>query len=118
MEVFYNGKGLNNDGDTTTTRVLGVGLKTSVTSWCTSDAKAYTSQLSSIECKATGSAGNYTFDTSAIKNGTNNLSKIATALYVLDDTGTKSKYPAFYWAQDYKDVTDSKVTGTDYENGW
>ena len=72
-------------------------------------------------------AGNYTFPDTADKNGSDNLSQIAAYLptqtdssnnYYTDDTGTAARYPAFYFGINYKDQTESHVSGTNYEDNW
>lgn len=139
--IFYKGTGLNSDAadgtpDNTTSRTLGVGLKHYMKpngfclAWCrkTSDtdkADAFSVNITSIQCPASGTAGALTF--TGDKNGSDNLEQIA-AFDGISDTGggdsTTSaeqaalNYPAFYFAKNYKNVEGSRVAGTDYESGW
>lgn len=121
--IFYVGRGLNSGGDTTTVRVLGVGLNHSLNiAWCrkTSDAdfaNAFDKDITSIQCPNTGSAGNWTI--TGDKNGSDNLEQIGTFLTEngsSDDTGTAANYPAFYFAKNYSATATN--LGTDYNSGW
>ena len=118
--IFYKGKGLNSGSDVTTTRTLGVGLKQDAVQWCNKKANAYSLKIDTILCTATGSLESLTF--SGDKNGSDNLEQIASFLNaangVTDDTAIENNYPAFYFGKNYKNVTGSNVSGTDYENGW
>ena len=124
--IFYAGTGLNSGNDTTTSRTLGVGLaqKQSGLAWCLSGAKAYSWDITTIQCPSIGSAGSLTF--TGDRNGSDNLSQISNFLRnksitdntVTDDTATEASYPAFYFAKNYKSQTGSRVSGTDYESGW
>ena len=98
---------------------LGVGLKhnRSGLAWCTDDANAYNKNIETIQCPATGSAGNLTF--TGDTDGSDNLEQIAsflTTAELADDTTDASKYPAFYFAKNYK--TTATNLGAAYENGW
>ena len=100
-------------------KTLGVGLKhnRSGLAWCTSDAKAYNTNIKTIQCPATGSAGNLTF--TGDTDGSDNLEQIASFLTTAgleNDTTDASKYPAFYFAKNYK--TTATNLGAAYENGW
>ena len=50
-------------------------------------------------------------------DGSDNLEQIE-AFAGVDDTAMAAKYPAFYFAKNYKDQTGSRVAGTAYETGW
>ena len=120
--IFYKGTGLNSDdsegnADTTTIRTLGVGLKhdQSGRAWCTSGADAWNKNIITIQCPNSGSAGAFTF--TGDKNGSDNLVQIE-AFDGVSDTTVASKYPAFYFGKNYKDLTGSHVSGTAYEDGW
>lgn len=99
----------------------GVGLvQASQKEWCLNTAKGY-KKIDAIVCTPSGSSGNYTFDSNADTNGSDNLIQIGTAILTppfTDDTGTEGNYPAFYFAKNYKDQTNSHVSGTRYETGW
>ncbi|WP_196800458.1 SUMF1/EgtB/PvdO family nonheme iron enzyme [Treponema bryantii] len=119
--IYYKGTGLNNSGNTTKVRTLGVGLKrVSGQAWCLESANANSVNITRIQCppNAGGSAGNYTFASGATKNGSNNLKLIGIELDSDDDTTDLDKYPAFKCAKNYKDVTDTNISGTACEDGW
>ena len=78
-------------------------------------ANAYNTNITTIQCPASGSAGELSF--TGDKNGSDNLEQIE-AFDGVDDTATAANYPAFYFGKNYKDVTGSNVSGTDYESGW
>lgn len=85
--------------------------------WCTKDANAYNKNIETIQCLATGSAGNLTFTVDT--DGSDNLEQIASFLKTDNDTtGTDAdkRYPAFYFAKNYK--TTATNLGAAYENGW
>ena len=114
--IFYTGTGLNSGDDTTTVRTLGVGLQhADELAWCTESADANDNKITSITCPASGSAGALTFTDD--KDGSDNLEQIA-AFEGVNDTLTAENYPAFYFGKNYKDITGSNVSGTEYENGW
>lgn len=100
-------------------KALGVGLKhyKKGLAWCTTDAKAYNKNIETIQCPASGDAGNLTF--TGDTDGSDNLEQIATFLTekgLVNDTAETAKYPAFYFAKNYK-TTATNLTAT-YENGW
>nr|WP_318714695.1 DUF1566 domain-containing protein [uncultured Treponema sp.] len=97
-------------------KTLGVGLKhnRSGLAWCTSDAKAYNKNIETIKCPASGAAGNLTFTDDT--DGSDNLEQIASFLKTENDTAEASKYPAFYFAKNYKNTATN--LGAAYENGW
>ena len=100
-------------------KTLGVGLKhnRSGLAWCTKDAKAYNTNIKTIQCPATGSAGNLTF--TGDTDGSDNLEQIAsflTTAELADDTTDASKYPAFYFAKNYKNTATNLEAA--YGNGW
>ena len=119
--IFYKGTGLNSGDDTTTSRTLGVGLaqNQSGLAWCLESAKAYNWDITTIQCSADENEDELTF--TGDKNGSDNLSQISNFLRnksITDDTANKASYPAFYFAENYKSQTGSRVSGTDYESGW
>ena len=133
--IFYKGTDCNNDGDTTV-RTLGVGLKHAKRDWCTdgvnagdSRANAFNINITTIQCTPHGNG--FTGD----KDGSNNLEQIADFLEaesasnpdVTDDTSgdaAAKKYPAFYFAKNYKDEkiggeTESRIqAGSEFATGW
>ena len=118
--IFYKGTGLNSDdtegnADNTTSRTLGVGLKhnRSGLKWCINKANAYSKNITTIQCPASGSAGNLTF--TGDKNGSDNLEQIE-AFDGVDDTSTEGNYPAFYFAKNYS--THATNLGENYASGW
>ncbi|SFI50811.1 Listeria/Bacterioides repeat-containing protein [Treponema bryantii] len=121
--IFYKESGLNNGSDTTTVRTLGVGLKhnKSGLAWCTNDASAYSKQISTIQCTASGSGVSLTF--TGDKNGSDNLEQIE-AFEGVNDTSTEANYPAFYFAKNYNAQTIGSealsriAAGSEFENGW
>lgn len=117
--IFYVGTDLNNEGDTTTVRTLGLGLKHDKTgrAWCSYTANGYNKSIEAIFSSGSPDAeGNVTI--TGDKNGFDNLAQIGAYLATNDDTDTPENYPALYFAKDYKNVTGSQVSGTVYENGW
>ena len=126
--IFYKGTGLNSDdangnADTTTVRTLGVGLRHNRNglAWCIESADAYNKNITTIRCPASGDAGALIF--TGDKNGSNNFGQIEDFEGV-DDTTTEGNYPAFDFANNYK----NKVIGTEtvsripaeseFANGW
>lgn len=100
-------------------KTLGVGLKhnRSGLAWCTTDAKARDQNIETIKCPASGDAGNLTFTDDT--DGSDNLEQIASFLTTAgmeNDTTDASKYPAFYFAKNYKNTATN--LGATYENGW
>ena len=126
--IFYNGTGLNSDdadgnADTTTSRMLGVGLRHKITgllAWCTDSANAYNTNITTIQCPANGESGSLTF--TGDKNGSDNLEQIAsflTAHESTDDTATPENYPAFYFAKNYATSEGTNIaSGSDFATGW
>ncbi|MDD7698264.1 MAG: hypothetical protein PUJ61_02755 [Spirochaetia bacterium] len=108
--------------DTASKKALGVGLKHngSGLAWCTSDAKAYNTNIKTIQCPASVAAGNFTF--TGDTDGSDNLEQIASFLTTADladdTTGTDAdkRYPAFYFAKNYKNTATN--LGAVYGNGW
>lgn len=126
--IFYKGTGLNSGNDTTTSRTLGVGLKHLQypfdTCWCDNRAAAYNINITTVQCKSSGSDGALTFtdETANDRNGSDNFEQIAAFLTsadgVTDDTVTnKNSYGAFQRAKNYKNKA-TNITGTAYEDGW
>lgn len=123
--IFYKGTGCNDEGDPTI-RTLGVGLKHSAgLAWCLDSANAYNTNITTIQCPANGSAGALTF--TGDKNGSNNLEQIATYLAhhsSTDDTSPATKYPAFYFAENYKEekigseTVSRIIEESEFKTGW
>lgn len=123
--IFYKGTGCNDEGDPTI-RTLGVGLKHSAgLAWCLDSANAYNTNITTIQCPANGSAGALTF--TGDKNGGNNLEQIATYLAhhsSTDDTSPATKYPAFYFAENYKEekigseTVSRIIEESEFKTGW
>ena len=116
--IFYIGTELNSGDDNTISRTLGVGFVQGSEIACyTSDSKMRSTKITAIQCEVSdGKAASHDF--SGDKNGSDNLSQIAAALGSNNDTGTESKYPAFYFAKNYKNQSGSNVSGTNYAEGW
>jgi len=125
--IFYKGKSLNSD-DSNTNRTLGVGLVHSGKDedgleWCTQfgdKADAHDLEITTIVCEASKSSIGFSY--TGDKNGSDNLEQIE-AFDGVNDTSDASKYPAFYFAKNYKDKklaneTESRVAGTAFEDGW
>ena len=126
--IFYTGKTLNSGNDVNTTRTLGVGLIHSGKDddgleWCTkftNKADASELEIETIVCEAQKGVFGFTYN--GDKNGSDNLEQIE-EFEGVSDTSDSSKYPAFYFAKNYKDKkiageTESRLTGTEFENGW
>ena len=136
--IFYKGNTLNSDdanGDTDTskTRTLGVGLKSGKNlEWGSDDTlydyRAYgnIADITTIRCEVSGNEGNYTI--SGDKNGSDNLEQIGEfidscngvydSIYTIEnDTDQENKYPAFYFAKNYKNIA-SKVKNSAFEDKW
>lgn len=123
--IFYKGTGCNDEGDPTI-RTLGVGLKHSAgLAWCLDSANAYNTNITTIQCLANGSAGALTF--TGDKNGSNNLEQIATYLAnhsSTNDTSPATKYPAFYFAENYKEekigseTVSRIIEESEFKTGW
>lgn len=123
--IFYKGTGCNDEGDPTI-RTLGVGLKHSAgLAWCLDSANAFNTNITTIQCPANGSAGALTF--TGDKNGSNNLEQIATYLAhhsSTDDTSPATKYPAFYFAKNYKEekigseTVSRIIEESEFKTGW
>lgn len=109
--IFYAGTACNNTGDTTT-RYLGVGLKRSEEKreFVPYSSSLRTSLIQSLLCNATGSGGSYYF--SGAMNGINSYNSVSSSL------GSGAANCAFGFAQNYKGVTGSNVSGTLFEEGW
>ncbi len=124
--IFYVGNGLNSDAadgtpDNVTSRTLGVGLKHNQTGlkWCTPNANAIFYGTGRISCIPSGESSALTldaFDGSGDKNGSDNFETVASFLGINNDTEVEAKYPAFYFAKNYKD-TATNLTAS-YEAGW
>ena len=122
--IFYKGTGLNDGADTSTERTLGVSLiqhRTGV-EWC-NNGNAQNMNITSIECipDAGGSTGNYTFENTNKRNGSNNFAKISAFLAAagtgLDDTTNAIFYPLFYFFENTSKYSET-LSGSIYANGW
>ena len=138
--IFYRGTGLNSPDaegniDNTTVRTLGVGLKHSEEElkWYSDESGgAYDGDIDTIRCLPDDgfSVGNIEFTGNQDKNGSDNFEQISLWLaenktYYVHTTKNPEKYfPAFYFAQNYKEhkigsEESSRIpVGSDYENGW
>lgn len=116
--IFYKGS----SSDALGARTLGVGLKHYKYghAWCPSSAAAYNKNIDTIQCIPSGSAGAYTF--SGDKDGSDNLSQIATFLEnnaSTNDTGTAANYRAFYFAKNYASQTVTNIDpASEYASYW
>lgn len=123
--IFYSGTGLNNGSDTTTKRTLGVGLKhnRNGVQWCINGANAYHLSISNIIT----APYKYQYESNPdyLRNGKRALQLIGEFLSApenntSDDTigeGAKNRYPAFYYAINYKEKAQN-IVGTIFENDW
>lgn len=100
------------------TKAYGVGIAHSKEklAWCYDRAKAFGKDIIGIQCGADGDAGNLTFYGDA--NGADNLAMIKFALGSDDDTEELKNYPAFEFAENYRNRDASHVKGTAFEGGW
>lgn len=136
--IFYTGPTIIGDVRMDLgTRTLGVGIRQNRAglAWCTNDAAAYGKVIDSISCKPVGHIYTDTldffgssyvlghtyvceFESPSDSDGSDNLAQIASALGTSNDTNDSSKYPALYWAKNYKNQEGSRVKGTPFEDGW
>lgn len=95
--------------------------------WCSSNASALNVLVSDIQCFPSCDPGNPDFKgdkneivyTGKIK-GNDNLEvmgKFLSAKSLQDDTSDPEKYPAFYFAKNYKEYF-PVLKGTEFEDGW
>lgn len=84
--------------------------------WCLQTANGRDNNIGAIRCYLSGFAGNLSF--SGDLDGSDNFAKIKETLGTNDDTGVPGNYPAFEFAENYKDQINSHVSGTVYENSW
>ena len=121
--IFYDGS----QTQASEQKILGVGLKRSESTmaWCSSAAKANNVSISEIVTTPDVPNGLATsFDGDL--DGSDNFEKISDYLKTNnldDDTETEGMYPAFEFARNYKEQligseTASRLTGTDFEEGW
>ncbi|MDD5930053.1 MAG: InlB B-repeat-containing protein [Spirochaetales bacterium] len=113
--IFYKG---TSESDVLGARTLGVGLKhnQSGLAWCLSGADAYSKNITTIQCPASGSIGAVTF--TGDKDGSNNLEQIEDFSGV-DDTTTAANYPAFYFGKNYATNTVTNIEATsEFATGW
>nr|MCR4953253.1 hypothetical protein [Treponema sp.] len=141
--IFFVGKELNDNGDTTTKRTLGLGLHNTCINNIGGDPTAFapaphqigvetnigwSTKIENIVCSisdpgttvnnpenAYGAIALITSD----KNGSDNWQEICQ----VDPTGTANAatyYPAFNWVNNYGTATGAakNLAGTDYESGW
>ena len=112
--IFYVGTECSNN---TNIRTLGVGLahNKSDLKWCIATSPTASTNITTIQCSASGTAGTRTF--TGDKDGSDNFTQLASFSGVTD-TGTAATYPAWYFAKQYNNQTNSHVSGTSYENDW
>ena len=94
-------------------KAYGVGLVHNKTglAWCLQSANAYNVRIDKIESWLSGGG-------KGDDDGSDNLMEISNQLGPAnDDTGNSAKYPAFYFAKEYKGKNNN-VVGTVYETGW
>ena len=84
--------------------------------WCLDTANGYNTNFTDLQCEESGSAGNLSF--TGDTDGSDNFTKISQTLEANDDTEIEGNYPAFEFAKNYKNQTNSHVNGTAYANGW
>ena len=120
--IFYVGNGLNN-GEDTSKRILGFGLKvrTSGAAWASGNALYHYSETFDVNY-TTNSGCNTTFTDGSYKNGKNLFNELKvdySTKYpdITPDFDIASKYSHFYFAINYKD-NDTKLAGTSFEEGW
>lgn len=116
--IFYKGTGLNNGDDITTVRTLGVGVVYDTSKgylWCKREASAYYQEIPNI-LWATDSYRNDTHYSNVDYNGSDNFQEIAK---LCSDTNTAGNYPAFEYAQNYKNALGTRLSGSSlFETGW
>lgn len=113
--IFYKG---TSESDVLGARTLGVGLKhnKSGLAWCLNGVNAYSKNITTIQCPASGSAGALTF--TGDKDGSNNLEQIEDFEGV-NDTTTAANYPAFYFGKNYATNTVTNIEATsEFATGW
>ncbi|MBO4629368.1 MAG: InlB B-repeat-containing protein [Treponema sp.] len=115
--IFYKGSGLNDSG--TNDRILGVGFKKEVRAWCIATAQAYNTSITSIQ--SSNSIATNGITVSGNYNGSDHFEKISTFLQnaegKTDDTDDAEKYPAFYFAKNYKSFA-TNIEGCQFAEGW
>ena len=109
--IFYKGTGLNNSGYSQ--RILGIGLNKTKGPLFKDGADGIGTTLGTAVSKSVID-GNITFTGTLDGSGNSNIIKNA----VSDWSNRQTYYPALYYAENYKTVEGSHVSGTDYENGW
>lgn len=99
-------------------KAYGVGLvhNQSRLPWCSTTAKGFQMNFTDLQCDVDGNPGDLSF--TGDTDGSDNFTKIAKALGTDDDTGIEGNYPAFEFAKNYKNLTNSHVSGTSYEDDW
>ena len=96
--IYYKGTACSNDGATTRTLGLGFSVSRADLEWCLESAAAYNIDITTIN--------------SNDKDGSDNLEQIADFLGEADDTSDSDKYPAFYYAKNYR------KNQTSYNSDW
>ena len=115
--IFYKGTELNNDGDNSTVRTLGVGLingNTNGYTYCKNNVTGYTRSFTSTiydEVMGTG-----------YKNGSNNYEKVCTELGLTTLPDSNQEYSALTYGYAYKTKASglglSSNTISEYQTGW
>ncbi len=122
--IFYVGTECSNadSSGNLASRTLGVGLVDgSELLWSIFEAKGKEANITTIQCTPSGTVDNYTF--TGDLDGSDNFDAIA-AFPGVNDTGTESNYPAFYFAKNYKnqkvgEESSSRIpAGSSFETGW
>lgn len=113
--IFYVGMEYSRDGKN---RTLGVGFKHNQIglSWCTDESNACGATISDIDSLAYGEGELMTF--TGDKDGSDNLEQIGSYLVnnnLINDTIDATKYPAFYFAENYSSVATNLGT---YKTDW
>lgn len=116
--IYYKGTGLNNGDDITTVRTLGVGVVYDTSKgymWCKREASAFYQEIPNI-LWATDYYRNDTHYSNVDYNGSDNFQEIAK---LCSDTNTAGNYPAFEYAQNYKNALGTRLSGSSlFETGW
>lgn len=100
-------------------KAYGVGLVHNKTglAWCLDSANGYGSFCTDIQCELKKESDGSYICIGDI-DGNDNFTKLVQALGSNDDTGIAGNYPAFEFANNYKNQANSHVSGTIYEKGW
>lgn len=123
--IFYVGKDLNEKGDTTTERTLGVGLEwISANNTCSKDSNGY-GLCGDAKCLPIPDGNSYKFPDSSAgivqsRNGSDNFDLLKAAIKnkgKKDDTADSRKYGMFHAAKNYG-TSQNSIKGTSYKDGW